>query len=509
MPASPLRRRARGAAAPAVLAVCAALMTACGSAPAQVPTPTASTRQIPAPGASAAGTSARLLSWPEFGLDPQRSSSSDLATGITAASLGHLHRIRVRLPGTVDSSPVYLHGASVGGAVHDAIFLTTSYGRTLAVDATSGGILWTFTPPGYSSWAGSSQITTTSPLADPDGRFVYAASPNGLIHKLSVASGAEQPGWPVRVTLDATREKLAAALNIDGPDLLAATGGYFGDAPPYQGHVVAIDRASGSLRGVFNTLCAGRRTLIRPSSCRSSDSAILSRGGPVVEPGGGRVLISTGNGPYDGRVDFGDSVLELTFPGLSLRQSFTPTDQGHLNATDTDLGSSSPALLGAGRVLIAGKDGVMRVLALSALDGHPAGSRGRPALGGEVQRLATPGGGELFTAPAVWRNGGRSTIFIADAEGTAAYVLRGGRLYRAWQNALAGTSPVLAGGLLYVYDPAGGGVRVYRPASPRPLARLAGAPGHWNSPIVVDGHIIEPEGDANEHSLTGTVDIFS
>ena len=41
----------------------------------------------------------------------------------------------------------------------------------------------------------------------------------------------------------------------------------------------------------------------------------------------------------------------------------------------TDLGSSAPALLGSGRVAIAGKDGVLRVLALSRLDGHPRGSR--------------------------------------------------------------------------------------------------------------------------------------
>jgi hypothetical protein len=60
-----------------------------------------------------------------------------------------------------------------------------------------------------------------------------------------------------------------------------------------------------------------------------------------------------------------------------------------------------------------------------------------------------------------------------------------------------------------VYDPDAGQIDVYRPTSPRPLARLPGASGHWNSPIVVDGHVIEPEGDANEHRLSGTLDIFT
>lgn len=461
-------------------------------------------------GTAAAGVPAALRDWPEFGLNPQRTDASDETTGITAANVNRLRRLRVALPGTVDSSPVYLHGVSVAGAVRDVTILTTTYGKTLAIDVSDGHILWTFTPPGYSRWAGSAQITTASPLADPNRLSVYAASPDGLIHKLSLADGSEDRAgaWPVAITRDPTHEKLAAALNIDGPDVVAATGGYFGDAPPYQGHLALIDRSSGALRGVFNTLCSERRGLITPARCPSSDSAILSRAGAVVEPGGRRLLIDTGNGPWNGTTDFGDSVLELTFPGLRLRQSYTPTNQAQLNTSDTDLGSSAPALLGHNRVVLAGKDGIMRVLALSRLNGRPPSAR-HDALGGELQRLPIPGGGELFTAPAVWRHGGRTTVFVGGPSGTGAYALRGGRLHPLWINHEAGTSPIVAGGLLYVYEPGGGGIDVYAPGSPRPLVKLPGAPGHWNSPIVVDGHIVEPEGDANEHRLSGTLDLFS
>jgi hypothetical protein len=490
----------------AAVGVACAVIAACGSAPAEVPTPIASASAIPAPARSASGP-ARLIDWPEFGLDPARSNVSELATGITAANVAHLQSKQLSIPGTVDSSPIYLHGVTVAGAAHDTIFLTTSYGRTLALDASSGRVLWTFTPPGFSHWAGSSQITTTSPIADPDHQSIYAASPNGLIHKLSVSDGHEQGGWPVSVTREPGHEKLAAALNIDGPDVVATTGGYIGDAPPYQGHVALISRSGGHLVAVFNTLCANRRGLIVPSSCSSSDSAILSRGGAVVEPGTGRILIDTGNGPWNGRTDFGDSALELSFPALRLRQAFTPVNQAQLNSSDTDLGSSAPALLGHDRVVLAGKDGIMRVLRLSHLDGHLSGSPRR--LGGELQRLGIPGGGQLFSAPAVWHHGGHTTVFVADEGGTAAYVLRAGRLGRAWINSNPGTSPVLAGGLLYVYDLSAGGINVYRPGSPRPLAKLAGQPGHWNSPIVVDGLVIEPEGNANDHSQTGTIEILS
>jgi hypothetical protein len=50
---------------------------------------------------------------------------------------------------------------------------------------------------------------------------------------------------------------------------------------------------------------------------------------------------------------------------------------------------------------------------------------------------------------------------------------------------------------------------VYRPASGRAITTLAAPSGHWNSPIVVDGHVIEPTGDDNDHLLTGSLVIYS
>ena len=103
--------------------------------------------------------------------------------------MGQLRRQQVRLPGTVDSSAIYLRGVAVRGETHDTFFVTTTYGITLAIDANSGRILWQWKPPGYSQWAGSAQITTATPVADPSRRWIYAASPDGRIQKLAVASG--------------------------------------------------------------------------------------------------------------------------------------------------------------------------------------------------------------------------------------------------------------------------------------------------------------------------------
>jgi outer membrane protein assembly factor BamB len=456
-----------------------------------------------ASGGASIAAQPRLTDWPEFGLNPQRTNATDDSTGISATDVGRLRLRTVVLPGTADNSAVYLHQVRVNGAAHDVAILTTTYGITLAIDAASGRILWRFVPHGIAAWRGSGRITTASPIVGPGRTDVYATSPNGLVHKLAIADGREQPGWPARITPAPRTEKLTASLNIAGGDLLATTGGYFGDAPPYVGHIVALSLASGHVEHVFNTLCANRARIINPASCPASDSAILSRSGPVVEPGATRVLIATGNGPYDGTTNFGDSLIELTLPALKLRQVYTPTNQAMLNTGDQDLGSGSPALLPGNLAWIAGKDGIQRVLDLAALDGSPPGT---PAhTGGELQTLPDPGGQELFTTPAV----SHDMVFVADGGGTGAYRVSGGRLHAIWQNGTAGTSPIVAGGLLYVYDPSGGDIVVYHPAGGRKITTLSAAGGHWNSPIVVDGHIIEPTGNANDHLSTGSLEIYS
>ena len=57
--------------------------------------------------------------WTRFGWDARRSNDDPHATGITGANVGSLARQQVHLPGTVDSSAIYLHGVSVHGATHD------------------------------------------------------------------------------------------------------------------------------------------------------------------------------------------------------------------------------------------------------------------------------------------------------------------------------------------------------------------------------------------------------
>ncbi len=449
--------------------------------------------------------------WRTFDYTSARSGVGPKATGITRADVSSLRLRTVRLPGVADSSAIQLHGVRVHGKKLDVDVVTTTYGRTVAFSPFSGNRLWTYAPKDIGRYQGSAQITTATPVVDPGRRYIYAASPDGFIHKLSVTSGHRV--WSARVTWDATREKIGPALNISGPYVLVATGGYDGDRPVYEGHVVALDRATGHIAHVWNAECSNRHHLLHPpSSCKADTtfggSAIWARSGAVVEPGSGRLLVATGNGPFNGHTNWGDSVLELAPDASRLEHNWTPRDEARLNSQDLDLGSTAPALLpGTGLAVQGGKAGKLALLDLKRLDGtmHGAG----PRKGGQLQTLPTPGSAMLFSAPVAFSRGKKTYVVAADGSATAAYELSHRRLHQIWEHQNAGTSPVLAGGLLFVYDELGGALRVLEPVSGRVLATLPAAAGHWSSPIVVGGRVILPVGGSpSDNALTGKVLIY-
>jgi hypothetical protein len=238
---------------------------------------------------------------------------------------------------------------------------------------------------------------------------------------------------------------------------------------------------------VWNSLCADRHALIVPRTCSSNQSAIWSRNGAAVDPANGNLVVATGNGPYNGSTDFGDSTIVLTPTASGMVGHWTPDNQAQLNSGDQDLGSTSPGLLPNGYALQGGKDGILRLLQL----------HGRPRL---VQSVNVGG---MFTVPAIYQG---KWVYVVTG-GVTAFRFSGGRLHEAWSNHTGGTSPVVAGGLLYVAGD--GAVHVYAVGDGRELAQLPSGPVHWQSPIVVDGVVAMPEGNANDHATNGVLDLYS
>lgn len=449
--------------------------------------------------AMAAPQGALAQDWPMFGGNVQSTSANLQPTGITVANVGHLRHRRVELDGLVDASAVYRHGASIGGGRYDAIFVTTSYGRTLALDADSGKVLWEYTPASYRSVAGSRQFTNSTPVISGDGRFIYAASPDGYIQELAVSDGHLL--WRTAITELPLREKMDSPLKLFRGKVIAVTAGYIGDRPPYQGHIAILDAKSGKLLHVWNSLCSDRSGVMQPSSCPQTQSAIWGRAGAVIDPQDGHIFIATGNGDWNGTTDWGDSLIELSADATRILGNYTPAHTADLSDDDLDLGSTSPVLLGGDLLAQGGKDGKIRLLSRARIAGAS------PHKDHELQIVPTPSGTDLFTQPAVLRHDGQTWMFAADDGGTAAWRVEDGRLHKQWSIDTGGTSPFEADGLLFVYDPAGR-LEIYEATSGKRVATLRCGTGHWNSPIVVDGKIILPEGNANQRAARGVLDIW-
>ena len=449
---------------------------------------------------AAVPNAAPAQNWPMFGGNVESTSANLQPTGITAADVQKLRHRKVELDGLVDASAIYLHGAAIRGTRHDAIFVTTTYGKSLALDADSGDVLWEYTPASYPDLAGTRQFTNSTPVADAQGRSIYAASPDGYIQKLAVSDGRVL--WRTAITKLPLREKMASPLKLFRGRLIAVTGGYIGDRPPYQGHVAVLDGGSGKLLQVWNSQCSNRAELMQPSSCPQTQSAIWGRAGAVIDPANGQIFIATGNGDWNGTTDWGDALVELDSDATQMLGNYTPSSTAELNDDDLDLGSTSPVLLDGDLLVQGGKDGRIRLLSRQEIAGST------PHKGHELQIVPTPSGTDLFTQPAVWRHDGQTWMFAADNGGTAAWQVKGGMLHQEWRNGTGGTSPFEADGLLFVYAP-DGGLNVYEASSGRRIATLPCGPGHWNSPIVADGRIILPEGDANRRATRGVLDIWA
>jgi hypothetical protein len=469
------------------------------------------------------------IAWLQFDGGPSHPGDNQGETTITAADVASVtQKWKTPLPHYADGAPAVAFGVSTPSGSRDLVVVTTTGGDLVALDLHTGAKIWslTFGPGSCKINNGTNTCyTTSSPVIDQSGGFAYTYGLDGKVHKVALGTGVESAAspWPEVVTRKPFDEKgssaLAMATSKSGATYLyAANSGYPGDNGDYQGHITAIDLATGVPR-VFNSLCSDQAVhfVEAPGTpdCGAVQSGVWARSGVTYSSVTDRIYFVTGNGTFaPSQHDWGDTVVALnpdgTGSGGNPIDTYTPTNYQALQNGDIDLGSTLPALvtlpsgsLGPGGLPLSqvgvqgGKDGQLRLINAANLSNQG----GAGFTGGEWSLVSGPGG-EIPTAPAVWTDGGgKIWVEAATDSNTAGYSLdinattHEPQLHPVWNIPTGNTSPVVANGVLYA---AGGGtVHAYNPSTGALLWSAPVGSIHWQSPVIDGGYILLADGAGN------------
>ncbi len=298
--------------------------------------------------------------------------------------------------GQIYAQPLYVSNLTIAGAKHNVVFVATEHSSVYAFEADgrttapfwkrsfinpSAGIT-TISKPANALIAPEISISST-PVIDTSTSTLYVAvstSENGSIvhrlHALSLTSGAEKFGGPIKIQGSVPGSYPALSVNgrvpfvpkqhLQRPALLLLNGNVYiaygsnGDVLPYNGWLFAYSAAGTGVLHQVSIFC---------SSPDKGASAIWQSGdGPAADPAG-NIYIATGNGDFDlntGGRDAGNSVLKMALQSgaLVVLDYFTPSNTADLTANDLDLGAAGPILpstqtgaAAANLVVVGGKDG--------------------------------------------------------------------------------------------------------------------------------------------------------
>ena len=463
-------------------------------------------------------------SWLTFGDDPEASQGltqnfiqnfihggdPPQAAALSVATVGKLHKgWSATLPDLADVRPILVRNVSwPDGTARDVLYLTTDNGTVLALDGATGAKLWVVPPKNINN----PKVTKSSPAADLFNGLIYSYGLDGKVHRYRLATGQEVVGngWPELVTRMPMSEKISSSLNLVNGYLYVTTASFGGDAPPYQGHMVAINVNTGAAH-VFNSMCSNQTHLLAPGECHDNGGGIWARPGVVVDPVTGHIFFTTANDKFTankGGTDWGQTVIEMTADGSKVVDSYTPENYKAVAGQDLDLGSVAPVLLPTipqsrtpELTVQGGKEGLLRLLNRQNLSGQ-----GGPAhVGGALQTVRVPSGCPIEAQPIVWTDPstGALWLFVPNFCGLDGYKVQTSSagvtsLQLAWSAAPQTSSPVISGGVLFAATSKA--LLAFDPNSGHELwsSALASARGdisyiHWESPIVVEGRVYCPD----------------
>jgi outer membrane protein assembly factor BamB len=256
--------------------------------------------------AGAAGPVREAAAWTAYGHDAQLTNfiPSRVLSPKTAPRLRRVWSRR--LDGWIVASPLVAPGSPA------TIVVATEGGSVVALAASTGKELWRRALGTVAAAkCGAYGISSTGAIDLARGR-VYVIGATGELHALSLATGAEAPGWPVRLITRTRYEYVWGGLRLSGNRLYVPVASYCDVADDAgvsaEGRLVAVDVDDPTRTETFD-----------PVPGYGNLGGIWGYGGVSIEPGGGVVYTAIGNsqgGSGNDTDGYGDRIVALS-PDLS------------------------------------------------------------------------------------------------------------------------------------------------------------------------------------------------
>jgi outer membrane protein assembly factor BamB len=334
---------------------------------------------------------------------------------------------------------LFVPDLAIAGRKHNVLYVATVNNSVYAFDADrAGDPLWhrNFNGSGrptdhsevgqacriYNDFIGKIGIVGT-PVIAPDrtmyfvSRTVESGSTVQRLHAIDITIGAERPNSPkvIQASIPGTGEGAVGPNVVFNPlthnqrSALAYSDGAvyvawasFCDTRPYHGWMMSFDPATLEPIGIFNASPNGDRSGIWMSGAAPGfDSA-------------GNLYVGTGNGSYDGKTEFGESVLKLQAKSLRLLDFFTPSSFNTLNEFDLDFGSQGPTMLpDTNLFVIGGKESKLYLLNAENLGKQAPGDIQIPQVLQPVEPTIRPTlSHHLHNSNPVWKNSQGLNLYV-------------------------------------------------------------------------------------------------
>ena len=295
------------------------------------------------------------------------------------------------------AQPLLVSNVTIKGSTHNVLYVATQYDSVYAFDADNygtGAPLWkvSLLKSGETPSTGGPILpyegVTSTPAIDLSSNTMYVVSKQHLtngsssfrLSALDITSGAQKFGGPVTITASVPATNSASVNGVQTlttsctqrSALLVAYGNvYFGFGSCHTGWLLGYNAQTLKQTGVFNA-----STKLNGEGQWASAGGVWMGGGGPASNGDGSIYITTGNGPWDGKTAWSDSVLKLS-PTLQVQDYFTPEIYQYMDCADGDLASGGLLLIpGTTQALAGGKLGYMYLVDTTNLGHEQSGDAG-------------------------------------------------------------------------------------------------------------------------------------